>query len=427
MHIRSSKLCLALALLMSLATSPAWAAELLSAAAGGETSATLKPDKTIKRQRLVNVNAAALAEAVVPPGLDAARDRAERSRLRSGKVSLSLFNDAVVDLQRSDVEAGLDGGVIWDGTSPSGDSAILVVHSGLITGHIEHKGKSYLIDPVGTGALHRVREIDTEALPRDQHRKVPRNKKKASTERGPAPDSAKAVTQSEVTLLATYTQKAKTSLGANFTDKISLDVARANRALKNSGAKLRLKLVGFGAVSSSYDEMASADSGKPLDDVTTGTTFNFAALRQLRTSNAADLVTFYTMRPEYCGLAWVLDGAGDANYGFSVINARCQGSLTLAHELGHNMGLLHDRYVESAAPVSQYNFGFVSTIGGFRTVMSYSDECSDKGVSCTEITYYSTPRRSYNGLPTGVAVGSAGAADSVRSLNQNRTWVSSFR
>jgi hypothetical protein len=91
------------------------------------------------------------------------------------------------------------------------------------------------------------------------------------------------------------------------------------------------------------------------------------------------------------------------------------------------MGLYHDRYVQNPAPVSQYNFGFVSVPGRFRTVMSYSNECSASGVSCTEITYYSTPKRSYNGRPVGIAAGSAGAADSVRALNQNRSWISTFR
>ena len=74
------------------------------------------------------------------------------------------------------------------------------------------------------------------------------------------------------------------------------------------------------------------------------------------------------MRSEYCGLAWVLGGGfGDADYGFSVINARCQGSLSLAHQLGHNMGLHHDRYVESKASTAVYNYGYVNIAGRFRT------------------------------------------------------------
>ena len=426
MRIGFSTLYTVALLLMSVAASPSWAAELLSAAPGSGTSAALMPDKTIKRQRLVNVNASGLAEAIAAPEFDAASDRVERSRLRGGKVTMSLFKDAAVDLRRTDVEAGIDGGVIWEGTSPSGDLAILVVRNGLVTGHIEHMGRSFLIDPMGTGNLHRVREIDTEAYPRDKHVKVPANKRKS--ERWLAPSPAKAGTPTEVTLLAVYTLKAKSNLGVNFSDKISLDVARTNKALENSGANLRVKLVGFGAVSASYNELSASNSGAPLTAITTGKTFNFPALRQLRTSNAADLVTMYTMRNEYCGLAWVLDGGfGDADFAFSVLNARCQGSLSLAHELGHNMGLQHDRYVENTASNSVYNYGYVNIAGRFRTVMSYSDECSDRGVTCKEITYYSTPRRSFNGRPAGIASGLNGAADSVRALNENRSWISGFR
>ncbi len=423
MRINLSKLTMVVILLMGSVASPGLAAELLSAAPGNPG---LKADKTIKRQRLVNVNASGLAEAIAAPGFDAASDRVERSRLRSGKVTMSMFDNAAVELQRTKVDAGIDGGIIWEGTSPSGSTAILVVRNGLITGHIEHNGQSFLIDPMGTGNLHRVREIDTEAYPRDKHVKVPANKRKS--ERKLAPSSPKAGTHTEVTLLATYTAKAKSNLGVNFSDKISLDVARTNKALENSGARLRVKLVGFGAVSSAYDELASSDSGAPLDAITSGSTFNFPALRQLRTSKAADLVTMYTMRNEYCGLAWVLSGGfGDEDYAFSVLNARCQGSLSLAHELGHNMGLHHDRYVENKASNSVYNYGYISILGQFRTVMSYSDECRDRGVTCKEITYYSTPRKTFNGRPTGIASGQNGAADSVRALNENRDWISGFR
>jgi hypothetical protein len=365
---------------------------------------------------------------VVSLGIDAAADRAERSRQRGGKLRLRLFDDAVADLKRESVEAAMHGGIVWEGTASSGGTAIFVVRNGLVTGHIDLGGKSFLIDPTGSGGLHLVREIDPEKLPRDRHIKVPRDKLKTKRAPAPAPDTARAGTPTEVTLLATYTAKAKSHLGVSFEDKITLDVARSNKALKNSGVNIRIVIAGFAAVSSSYNELLSSDSGEPLDAITSGSSFNFPSLRQLRTSKAADLVTMYSMREEYCGLAWVLDGGfGDDDFAFSVINARCQGSLTLAHELGHNMGLHHDRYVEDAAPVSEYNFGYVSIPGRFRTVMSYSDECRDRGVTCKEISYYSTPRVTLDGRPLGIAGGRKGAADSAKALNENRSWIADFR
>ena len=72
MRIKLSKLSMVAALLMCTAASPSWAAELLSPAPG---TPALKADKTIKRQRLVNVNAGGLAETITATGFDAASDR----------------------------------------------------------------------------------------------------------------------------------------------------------------------------------------------------------------------------------------------------------------------------------------------------------------------------------------------------------------
>jgi hypothetical protein len=135
----------------------------------------------------------------------------------------------------------------------------------------------------------------------------------------------------------------------------------------------------------------------------------------------------YLDRPEYCGIAWVLYPSLNPAYGFSAVNAGCQGTTTLAHELGHNMGLYHDRYVEPAASSANYNYGYVNIAGKFRTIMSYPNKCAANGVACTRITYYSTPLKSYNGRAVGIAAGSAGAADAARLLRVNRTGVAAFR
>jgi len=141
----------------------------------------------------------------------------------------------------------------------------------------------------------------------------------------------------------------------------------------------------------------------------------------------ADLVTFYTVRSEYCGVAWVNYPALARAYAYSVINADCQGTFTLAHELGHNMGLFYDRYVEPNAPASQFNYGYVDPVGGFRTIMSYPNECADRSVSCSEVGYYSTPLKYIAGRPLGIAKFSRGAADSARLLRHNSQGIADFR
>ena len=415
---------LALPMLSGLSMAAANAGSLLVPAPLGSSAAAPGDPKTL-RQRLVAVDAATLAAQLLPPDTDLAADRVNRSSRLEGTVSIDLFQGRTVVLRRKAVEESLGGGIVWTGDTGTQGYGILVINGNRITGAIEAGGRHYLIDPVAGGANHLLREVDTEAYPRDMHIDVPaRPSRQGST--APSPTVSAAATNTIVTLLAVYTSQAKTILGTPA-DKISLDVGIVNQGLINSGIPLRIKLVKVAAVSSTYNERAPADAAQPLYDLTSGTNANFPSIRTLRTTVAADLVTMYLDRPEYCGIAWVLYPSLSAAYGFSAINASCQGTTTLAHELGHNMGLYHDRYVEAGATSAKYNYGFVSLVGKFRTIMSYSDKCTANGVACTRITYYSTPLKSYNGRAVGVPQGTAGAADASRLLRENRAGVAAFR
>jgi hypothetical protein len=343
-------------LAMSSVALPAAAAELFQARSGTEQQpARTAADKTIKRQRYVDLDAKTLADAIIPPGLDTASDRAERARAQSGKVSIRLFEDVRIDFERIDVEDGFEAGIVWNGRSNLGDDAILVVRDNRVTGVVESKGRHFLIEYTGPGKQHRIKEIDTEAYPRDVHRTPPALPKKKQSLKIQKPGSSAATTATEVTLLVAYTSRAKNQLGSTFKDKIRLDVGRMNKALSNSGVAMKVRIVGFKPVWSGYNELASSNSSEPLNSITSGNSFNFADIRNYRNTVAADIVTVYTVRPDYCGLAWVNYPSPSATYSYSVINADCQGTLTLAHEIGHNMGLYHDRYVESPSSNSQYN------------------------------------------------------------------------
>lgn len=417
-------LVLALPMLSGLSLAAAHAGSLLVPAPIGSNTAALNDPKTL-RQRLVAVDAATLAAQLLPPAMDLAADRVSRSSRLEGTVSIDLFQGRSVVLRRKAVEESLGGGIVWTGDTGTQGYGILVINGNRVTGAIEAGGRHYLIDPVAGGPNHLLREVDSEAYPRDIHIDVPvRPSRQGSI--SPSPTVSAAATNTIVTLLAVYTSRAKTILGTPV-DKISLDVGIVNQGMINSGIPLRIKLVKVAAVSSTYNETTPADAAQPLYDLTSGTNANFSSIRTLRTTVAADLVTMYLDRPEYCGIAWVLYPSLSDAYGFSAIYANCQGTATLAHELGHNMGLYHDRYVEAAASTAKYNYGFVNLVGKFRTIMSYPDKCTAYGVTCTRITYYSTPLKSYGGRPVGKAAGTTGAADASRLLRENRAGVAAFR
>lgn len=119
---------------------------------------------------------------------------------------------------------------------------------------------------------------------------------------------------------------------------------------------------------------------------------------------------------------------------------------TFAHELGHNMGLNHDRYVAcETGPCLNfsypYAYGYVNQrafdagapeSAGWSTIMAYEDQCEDAGLNCQPILRFSNPRQSWNGVPLGVpGDGStrlaSGPADAVRTLNHTRHSVANFR
>ncbi len=427
---------------LSLAAGTANAQDLLKSSNARETLAvekSFKADKTLKRMRLVEIDTAIMEKQILPKGAEKAANRAERSAKLAGEVTLQLFSDVTVTLKARHVESAFNGGVVWNAGAGGSDYGILVVNNGKVTGSVEYKGRSYLIEPAGQWNTHRVREVDSEAFPNDIHMPIAKDAKAAGGKPnkggggtggggtgGGGTITPPAGTILEINLLGAYTALAYTKLGGVPADKIALDVAIVNQGYANSSVPLHLNLVGVAAVSASYNERGYSDSAQPLLDITSGTGFNFSAIRSQRTTLAADLVTIYVDRPEYCGVAWV-NSSLSSSYAFSAINAACNGTASLAHELGHNMALRHDRYVEAAASSSVYNYGFVSTAGRFRDIMAYNNQCTALGYSCTRITYYSTPAKTYNGYTIGIPAGTAGAADATRKLAEGATAVSAFR
>jgi hypothetical protein len=218
-----------------------------------------------------------------------------------------------------------------------------------------------------------------------------------------------------VNVLVAYTARAKTYMtagGATVAQIVDRDIAIVNRGMVNSAVPMVLKRVGLTAVSSTYNENLGGDAAQPLYDVSYGTNANFPAIRTARNTLKADLVALYIRQQpiHYCGVAWLNVPTPQAAWAFGAVDSYCYGTVTLAHELGHTMGLYHDRYVHPAAPASVYNYGYVSTAGNFRDIMSYSNKCyAVLGHDCPVSTYYSSPLKVINGKPAGIKQGVAGA------------------
>jgi len=387
------------------------------------TAAQKTPDMAVVRTRDVLLDAAYLAQRVAPAGVD---DAAHRVSLAppAAPVAIEMFPGVAGDFERSSIDTAHDGGFVWTGESRRGTGiAILVIRQGRVTGQVTLDGKTYRIDPLGAvSGAHRISEVDDAAFPGDIER-VP--------DRLPAPSAplaeAPAAAATDITVLVAYTQRVRDSV-ADVVAQANLAVALANTAFQRSQVDIVFRLVGTQLVGG-YDERAAASYNAILDSLTNGSGA-FAPTHALRNSAGADLVSLLVDHDQYCGLAWAVENPApqSAAYGMSVVTASCVTNHTFAHELGHNMGLFHDRFSEgSAAPPSQYNFGYVNVPARFRDIMAYADQCVSQSVNCPRINNFSNPRVSHNGYATGIPQGTAGAADGARKLNETRTAVANYR
>lgn len=165
-------------------------------------------------------------------------------------------------------------------------------------------------------------------------------------------------------------------------------------------------------------------------------------LHRARQQYGADLVSLVRdfQHPEAvnCGVAWLLGGGQNAfgteyaSFGMSVVADGVDGSYlckdtTLAHELGHNMGLAHDVATASgddgildAGDYGRYAYSFGyrtdSTHGNFHTVMAYEDGEQDS------FRVFSNPDITCNNFACGIE----GQADNALALRQTLGVIAQF-
>ncbi len=377
------------------------------------------------RSRNVAIDGTYLASRIAPQGVDHAADRLDLAPA-AAPVRMELFPGVAVDLNRTSLTEAFGGGFVWTGEAQGGlaGTADLVIVDGKITGHVSVGpfGRRFRIEPLPVDGAHRISEIDGSAFPGDIQIEVAQPAGPA--QRSDAPQN----TRTEITVLVAYTQRANTLLG-NPVAQANLAVSMANSAYQRSNVMIDLRLVGTHLVTG-YDEAAAASYNQVLYDLTDGRSSGpFLPVHQKRDSLGSDLVALLIDRREYCGLAWMPmpPTASSSMYGMSLTTWDCISNQTFAHEIGHNMGLSHDRYVVDPAPNTEYNFGYVDLVGRFRDIMSYTNACTAASISCPRIDNFSNPAVSHNGRPTGISAGNANAADGARALNENRAAIAAYR
>ena len=199
---------------------------------------------------------------------------------------------------------------------------------------------------------------------------------------------------------------------------IDLYVALANKSYQNSGVNIIFDVV----ASDLYNPFLSqSDMGATLNYISCGSTIcdplstDNSEVIQWRNANKADLVVQivrYGTNGSTCGIAWAPSTAShfttylkNLTYSVNAIelpDGRQCSDLVVAHEMGHNFGLGHDRSTGCSGTYYPYACGY-KVDGVFGTVMSYVP-------NSLRINALSNPYATYNGYPTGVPIGQSGEA-----------------
>ena len=264
---------------------------------------------------------------------------------------------------------------------------------------------------------------------------------------------------SEIDILVVWTRTGRRDAGGTRHIKASIDLAvvETNYAFATSGATQRIRLVG--AVEVDYDEPGGGGMETHLHRLVNPYDGFLDDVHTLRDSYAADLVhlalgvhcnmyadagvahTMVDPSPSFESSAFSASIFCDDNRDGGALSSRM-----FAHELGHNMGLQHDRYARDTTLNKPYPFshGYVNQRAfeagatrdaRWRTMMSHNDQCSDAGFDCPRLLRFSNPKQLYpaaDGHPLGIPGDDPseevdGPADAVRSLDNTRRIVANFR
>ncbi|WP_329454138.1 InlB B-repeat-containing protein [Streptomyces sp. NBC_01497] len=348
---------------------------------------------------------------------------------------------AVQDFQRRNA----DGSVYWGGHDPkNSENTISVTVIGACTngpvtlsGAIQVGFHQYMYEPLAKkhAGQYVLQEIDSLKLPPsgrgvdtvDVPAKKPHkpHKPQKPGQRAATPDNPAAID-----IVAAYTPATVNELGSvsAVLSRIGYGVNQLNRALANSNVPASVHVV---------NTYQTAATGVPRENVNTllgminnptNTVLGVTANAQ-RQRYGADLVALLASVPvEDSSGASDLPSSGpsattDRN-AFSVTSIySVTGWENLAHEIGHNFGMQHDRLTVSrqggTPPAGSFNYGWVTPNGQHRTLMAYSTACPQP---CNVVNAYSNTERVWGDQPLGNAMNNNAAV-----ARQNADILAAYR
>ena len=364
------------------------------------------------------------------------------------EASLRLADIGPVRVSYEETQANQDS-TTWVGylTDYGKDFRVLLTYSPAgVQGHIVTPQGDYMIQPGSRGGTYLVdprklgmRHVEGEDFcPPPPAAAVNGRTDNATATTGTSSTTATSTAlpgSTVIDVLVLYTPGFATDKGGSSGVNLAIDnlIAVSNQAYKDSGVAIQLRRVGAEQVNVSD----KTSNSTVLNDLTNGTGA-FSTVKSRRNALGADLVTlvrpFWVQSQGSCGVGWIggynlAPVSNYANYAYSVVsegNDRAKSGYychvtSFVHELGHNMGLMHDRAnAGSAKGATSYAYGYGMS-GTFGTVMSY---LWPKLIKFSNPNDYTCGGSQRCGVPDTDAKKSA---DNAKTLGATRTAVSGFR
>ena len=341
-----------------------------------------------------------------------------RTALESGlpaRLSLNLTAAAAFDVTFERWERTLSGYALSGRVAGEPLSGVTVaVGEGRAYGSAWMSGASYVIEQFGPSAS--IRQAEQAALGRCGgvlQAPVLEAGLRPPTLASGAGAEATEDDGSIIDVIVFYTQKARREAGGHRAIRTLVDhhAAWTNDAYAVGGAVQRIRVVATAQVDYEGDDLLALlrrkDDGH-MDDVHT-----------LRDAYAADLVLLMTSG----GGGWAYRSMREE---WSFATAGIAHPKTFAHELGHLMGLAHQRENDNSNWPFPYSHGYeLRDDRGLAIISTIMHQSGWTG-------RFSNPRQTYRGHRLGVpgdepTLSVDGPADAVRSLNGTRRVVANFR
>ena len=339
--------------------------------------------------------------------------------LRGGMIAIDLQDGRKINLFPFEQSERLDGRVIWKGDNDKYEGSVkFIINGDKITGAIRIVDAYHRVMPL-SGGLHVLipKEAKEEKICpmhgqgekgktfKPERHQIKQEGKSAKHDDG-NPEAILAA-ECKMRLLYAYTP-AVAAASADIVSLIETDTDDFNDINSNSSVDFEVEIArivevtGYVEVNSqSLDPLGNGwqtpDNLIRFWDPSDGFMDNIDDLRDLYDADLCQL--YVTQLAGWGGFAMDVNINSADGFCASFWN---NGGFTITHEFGHLIGMWHDTGNSPGTVPYAYGHGYFNdnTIAGtnFRTVMSYSNNCSG---SCGVIPNWSNPSINFGGNPTG--------------------------